>query len=129
MRPFYTLDCETDPFKKGRLIKPFVWGVFGPEGFLKFEAGDLAAQWLSQRECVVYAHNGGRFDYYWLQHLIEENQDIKFINNRLVKFKIGKAEFRDSFSIIPVPLSAYQKETFDYSLCEPRKREIPKNRE
>jgi hypothetical protein len=50
------------------------------------------------------------------------------IAGRLAKFKIGKAEFRDSYSIMPMPLSAYKKDEIDYSIFEPGERDKPENR-
>lgn len=45
------------------------------------------------------------------------------INGRLAKFTLGKAEFRDSYNIMPMPLSAVQKDEIDYALFEADVRE------
>jgi hypothetical protein len=53
------------------------------------------------------------------------------IAGRLAKFKIGKAEFRDSYNIMPMPLRAggHKFEIEDFSIFERENREIPKNRD
>jgi len=45
------------------------------------------------------------------------------INGRLAKFAIGKAEFRDSFNIMPMPLAAVAKTEIDYAKFEADVRE------
>lgn len=49
------------------------------------------------------------------------------ISGRLAKFTIGKAEFRDSFNIMPMPLSAVAKDEIDYGMFEADEREKPEN--
>lgn len=127
----WALDCETDPFKKGRdNPRPFLWGAFC-RALNRYETFGFASQVLdffSERRCCVYAHNGGRFDFHYLREGFESEQQILIINGRIAKFRVGKAEFRDSFSLLPVPLSAYQKEKVDYSLFESEVRDLPDNK-
>ena len=127
----WALDCETDPFKKGRdNPQPFLWGAFC-RALNRYETFGHARQVLDffrERRCCVYAHNGGKFDFHYLREGFESEQQILIINGRLARFRVGKAEFRDSFSLLPVPLSAYQKEKVDYAIFEPGIRDLPENR-
>lgn len=127
----WALDCETDPFKKGRdNPRPFLWGAYC-RTLNRYETFGFAPQVLDffrERRCCVYAHNGGRFDFHYLREGFESEQQILIINGRISKFRVGKAEFRDSFSLLPVPLSAYQKEKVDYAIFEPGIRDLPENR-
>lgn len=118
MRPLVALDCETDPFKKGRIPRPFIWGMFDGVEFWHTEDLKLMIERLSDEKRIVYAHNGGKFDYHYMLDYLQPYDDILIINGRIAKFKIGNAEFRDSFNIIPTSLRSYEKEDFDYSLME-----------
>lgn len=123
-RRLVTLDCETDPFKYGRMPQPFLWGLFDGSRFNLFNNGrDLVGE-LSQSNCVAYAHNGGRFDYHFIASEIPVDTNMLVINGRLVSFKIGQCEFRDSFSLIPVPLAAYEKTKIDYTKLEADRRHL-----
>ena len=53
------------------------------------------------------------------------------INGRLAKFKIGKAEFRDSWNIMPMSLATVQKDEIDYDKFEEdvRAQHMPEIRE
>jgi hypothetical protein len=131
-RPFWTLDCETDPFKHGRVSQPFLWGLYGgPTGdaYEEFETADDAVRFLAPRKDVVYAHNGGKFDYHYLRNHINTGENISIIAGRLARFRIGECEFRDSMNILPVPLAAFKKDKIDYTLFEPGIRDEPANRE
>ena len=118
MRPIATLDCETDPFKKGRIPAPFIWGMYDGDEFFQHESLEVVLRKLTNREIIVYAHNGGKFDFHFMFSHLEEYSEIMIINGRIAKFKIGLAEFRDSFLIIPTALKAFKKDDFDYSLLE-----------
>lgn len=127
----WALDCETDPFKKGRDNPlPFLWGAYcrALDRYETFGHGRQVLDFFRERRCCIYAHNGGRFDFHYLREGFESEQPLLIINGRIAKFRIGKAEFRDSFSLLPVPLSAYQKEKVDYSIFEPELRDLPENR-
>lgn len=84
---------------------------------------------LCERDCVAYAHNGGRFDWHYLLDHVEPFTSVMVIAGRLAKFKIGKCEFRDSFNIMPMPLRAggAKYEIEDYSIFELEQRDIPAN--
>lgn len=126
-KEIWVADCETDPFKKGRIPYPFIWGCFNGDDYHEFDTTDEFLEFISSRECIVYAHNGGKFDWHYCLHQLEPFSDLMVIAGRLAKFKIGNAEFRDSYNILPMPLSAWQKDEFDYSILEPEVRNTPEN--
>lgn len=127
----WTLDAETDPFKKGRDNPlPFLWGAYclADDRYETFGAGRLVRDFFTDRRACVYAHNGGRFDFHYLREYFESESAVLVINGRMAKFKIGRAEFRDSFSLLPVPLASYEKEEIDYTIFEESERNKPANR-
>lgn len=137
-RPFATIDAETDPFSKQRALDnqipmPFIWGFYDggfldPEKpFYYFETTDALVEFVRDKEFMIYAHNGGKFDYHYLKDYLNEYDEITVISGRIAKFKIGIAEFRDSWNILPVPLAMYQKQEQDFSIHEPSERRKPEN--
>lgn len=126
----WAVDCETDPFKRGRIPRPFIWGAYnGSEYHVFHAAGDLVA-FLSERDCIAYAHNGGRFDWHYVLPYLDAWTDVLIIAGRLAQFKIGKAEFRDSWNLLPMPLKAGgNKFEIDYSILELVNRDTPTNKE
>lgn len=123
----WAADCETDPFKEGRLdIKPFIWGCYNGSEYHEFDTTKEFVEFITEAGGIVYAHNGGKFDWHFIFEYIPEFTPIKIISGRVAQFKIGNAEFRDSYSIIPVPLAAYKKDDMDYSLMERGVRDKPK---
>lgn len=124
-KPFYVTDCETDPFKAGRVPVPFIWGVYrhDTEEYWEFETPEEVADFFRQRTCIVYAHNGGKFDYHYLRNEINSDDPIMVIAGRLARFRIGTAECRDSWNLLNEPLRVFQKEEFDYTKLEAEVRE------
>ncbi len=124
-------DSETDPFKRGRVPEPFIWGWYCPDTkeYEEFEKTEQFIEFVSDQEMICYAHNGGKFDWHFILKNISYWEPLTVIAGRLAKFKIGNCEFRDSFNIIPAPLAAYQKEKIDYALFEAGEREKPENME
>ena len=132
-KPIWVLDAETDPFGESvedrEIPEPFIWGVYhgyddtfyrefvgtGPDYVCTHD--DLAdlVSFLRLQDVIVYAHNGGKFDYHFLSKFFEPDTDLLVINGRLAKFTIGKCEFRDSFNLMPVALEQYNKMEFDYT--------------
>lgn len=113
------IDCETDPFAKGRVaIKPFIWGYYTLGEYREFETSEALAEFLSDKDMIVYAHNGGRFDFHFLDKFLDPFQQVMIINGRIAKMMIGKCELRDSFNILPVGLAQYEKVKFDYAKME-----------
>lgn len=134
-RPIAVLDCESDPFKIGRIPRPFLWG-FWDGGFMdeetpyyEFETVVEVVEFLRDKEYIVYAHNGGKFDFHYMLEHIEPFDELMIISGRLAKFHIGICEFRDSFNILPVPLAEYKKTEIDYGIFEPKERVKTKNRQ
>jgi DNA-directed RNA polymerase subunit RPC12/RpoP len=137
------LDFETDPFKHGREVAPFAFG-------LMLESGEYYTGWNTDKESgndfiqhvldvidsiseshIIYAHNGGRFDFFFLLEKIygfipshhEDKKGFFLINNRITRIVYKQHEFRDSYSILPVPLkTSGNKLEMDYALMEKSKR-------
>lgn len=136
-KEIWCVDSETDPFAPGRLdIKPFIWGAYNGKEYHEFDNYSLPGpltdkyrctrafvDFFKDKECVVYAHNGGKFDWFFLLDELTPWAPLMVINGRLSKFTIGKAEFRDSFNIMPMSLATIQKDEIDYSLFEEDVRE------
>jgi hypothetical protein len=122
------VDAETDPFHYGRVPEPFIWGFFDGDQFLTWDNAEGMVEWLAAQEnLIVYAHNGGRFDWHYVRHLIPVGTEVMLINGRIAKFQIGGCEFRDSLNLIPVQLAAYEKEIIDYRIFEAKVRHKPAN--
>lgn len=128
-RKIAVIDSETDPFKKHRIPKPFIWGYFDGQSFQLFNDVQTLCEFLSKKRIIVYAHNGGKFDFHFLLDQLDPYQEVRIINGRLAQAHIGKCELRDSFNILPVPLKAYKKDDIDYSIMEEDERNKPENRE
>lgn len=121
-----TIDFETDPFLHGRLPEPFAVEFYSDNPAHCFSMfGDDPVALVSalldhlnslETPYVIYAHNGGKFDFH-LIHIALENP-VKIINARIVEAHLGIHIIRDSFSIIPVPLKAFKKDDIDYALME-----------
>lgn len=127
-----TLDFETNPFdnsKPDEKIWPFVVCLYTEQYGAKFAWNDdptgiiddtvalleeLPGDWL------IYAHNGGRFDYRFLMSRMTGK--INFINGAVLQAKIGRHTLRDSLRILPIPLNAYKKDTFNYKWLTPKLR-------
>jgi hypothetical protein len=129
-RPIATIDFETDPFLYGRVPAPFVAGFFSADlGFINFWGRDCVSHLCDflltlETPHIVYAHNGGRFDFHFmLDHL--ENP-VKIINGRIASVKLGPHTLRDSYCILPIPLRVYCKDEIDYRLLEAENREANK---
>lgn len=80
-------------------------------------------EYLKDKPLIVYAHNGGKFDFFFMADFFEVQQSMTVINGRITKFKIGDCEFRDSYAILPIPLADHDKGTIDYELFEADKRD------
>lgn len=127
------MDCETDPFKQGRIPHPFVWGAYcgenelGVEEYHEFVEAEEVALFFRDQDVIVYAHNGGKFDYHYLREHINSDEPVMVINGRLAKFKIGNAEYRDSLNIFPnTRLKDFGgKIEIDYALMEAERRSDP----
>lgn len=117
-RKIAVADCETDPFKYGRIPQPFLWGYYDGDTYEVFSTTEKFVNFIKEKDVIVYAHNGGKFDWHFLKGYIEPYQDIMLIHSRISAFKIGNCEFRDSYNLMPLPLKAYKKDDFDYNKME-----------
>lgn len=115
-------DCETDPFLYGRTPKPFAWGFFDGETYQYFWGDTCTHDFLDyikdEENLIIYAHNGGKFDFFYLLKWMDA--DVSIINGRIAKATLfgGKIELRDSYLILPLPLSAHDKDDIDYNKME-----------
>jgi len=128
------LDLETDPFKEGRIeINPFVAGLFdGKRTSIFWETKAkpcipelIAAIRKLPSGTIVYAHNGGNFDFHFLLEFLPV-EDCKFLcmGKRIVQIKTPwEVELRDSYAIIPKKLAAFSKDEIDYEKFEKPVRE------
>ena len=125
------VDSETDPFAHGFIVLPFTIGFYDGETYVDFWGDDcvvqffdyLASKSLEGIEYIIYAHNGGKFDFFFFLKYLDVGQSPLIMNGRLVKIHFGGQEFRDSFAIIPQALSAYKKDEIDYRLFTRDKRQ------
>jgi hypothetical protein len=125
-RPISVIDFETDPFDGTTDILPFVAGYYDGHTFKHFWSDECAyelADFLAPRRELCYAHNGGKFDFYYL--LPWANRDlITVINGRISQMSIGRCLFRDSYMLYPLALSNYRKDEIDYAKM---KRDVREN--
>lgn len=112
------VDCETDPFKHGRVPKPFLWGVYGEFGYWQTEDTDELAEFLKRRDAIAYAHNGGKFDWHFILNHLDKMKPITVINGRIAKASLGLCEIRDSINLFPIALEEFQKTKIDYDKFE-----------
>ncbi len=113
-RKIATLDFETDPFLYLRDPEPFCCGLYTGDDYWQFWGDDCAervAEVIAENRFTVYAHNGGKFDFYYLLKYFDEK--IKVINGRIGKAQLGDSELIDSYLFLPVPLAAMEKDDFD----------------
>lgn len=122
-----TLDIETDPFLHGRIPMPFCIGFYDGENYVDFWGDDCIAEMIEYLDSLpddyrIYVHNGGGFDFWYLQDWI--TNPLFFISKRIAKCGLlGRHELRDSYKMIPIPLSKFNKEEIDYALFEEHRRE------
>lgn len=127
-------DTETDPFLYGRPPKPFGVGYYDGIQYFEFFGRDCIQQFIDfldrfedeeKEDLIVYAHNGGKFDFHFLiEHF---DADLTVINGRIAKAIINGIEFRDSYLLLPLPLSSYKKDEVDYTIFEKSERYKPHN--
>ena len=125
------LDFETDPFdtENRERIAPFTACLYS-ENFDPIIIWDENEPAFVQRvidtitdlpnEYIIYAHNGGKFDFLFLMSKLRGRASFK--GRGLMAAKIGAHEIRDSYHLIPEKLSAYQKDVFDYTKLTKRNR-------
>lgn len=130
--PIYTCDIETDPFARGEVPVPFIIGLYDGLTFWHFSTDKHKTCVQKLREAledgliepgIIYMHNGGRFDFFYLLDFFEGRSTI--VNSRIISalMPIGSGtnrfekhhrfEWRDSFAIMPFALKEYEKEKID----------------
>lgn len=125
-RRIAVLDLETDPFDGESNIDPFVAEIYAGDDFPPIVIWDDdpkrfimsvydAIENLPDRY-IIYAHNGGRFDWMFFIRLLTGR--VMFKGNSIMSAKIGNHEIRDSMHIIPEALKNYNKDEFDYKLLQ-----------
>jgi len=132
-RPLAVLDLETDPFRYGRVPKPFLSGFYDGSTFISTWDEDRCitrtVELLASRKVptIIYAHNGGKFDWmYFLEHL-SNRSNLRIINGRIVQGYLGIHEIRDSFSIMPFALAKYKKIDIHHEKMEASSRRTHKD--
>ena len=125
-----TFDTETDPFKIGRVVKPFTCGfhIVDSGEYWDFWGDDCIEQFFefldanfSEQELLIMCHNWGNFDAYFCTDQFDSGSSPFIINGRLVRTILHGQEFRDSYANIPVALGnmgAGVKLDIDYSKLE-----------
>jgi DNA polymerase type B, organellar and viral len=134
-RKIAIIDAETDPFKFGRVPKPFVWGFRTNESDDKFyryfwgnnllDCTKMLLDFLEDYPdpLLIYAHNGGKFDFlFFIEHF---SGNIRIVNGRILEAKFGIHTFRDSYAILPISLrdSGAGKLEISYKLLEEKVRD------
>lgn len=124
MKKIGVIDFETDPFLFERAPKPFVvelyFGSDDPDNVVFWGprcAKQISEHLLNLDDCLIYAHNGGKFDFHFLLRYMSAGE-IKIINGRIAQVFMGACELRDSFLIIPFALDKYKKTKIDYGMFE-----------
>lgn len=134
-RVIAVIDAETDPFKFGRVPKPFCWGFYDGTIYKQFWGNSLLdctvmlLDYLESREdeLLIYAHNGGKFDFlFFVEKLLGK---IRIVNGRILEAHLGKHTLRDSYAILPISLKKLGagKKEIDYMLMEAEVRESHKD--
>jgi hypothetical protein len=123
------LDIETDPFKHGEEIAPFACEFYSANEYMVFWGEDCVPKMAAYLRTLpiaylIYAHNGGKFDIVFFGDEIEN--PVKVIGSRIVSCRLGKHELRDSFAIVPVAQSEFEKTIIDYNLFKRHRREANK---
>lgn len=125
-----SIDCETDPFEPGVFVLPFLWGVYLDDGtYLEFTEVPALVAWMrddAPEGLILYAHNGGKFDYHFLRDHIESDEPISVIAGRIARCRIGRCELRDSLNLFgQTRLADFSKKEIDYKLMRRECRERP----
>jgi len=116
-RRIAVIDFETDPFKYGRIPKPFAWGFYDGEKYVDHWESDTADNGRCVNALVdfiidygndvgdmlIYAHNGGKFDFLFMLPYL--SGDIKIVNGRILQANLEKHLLRDSYAIMPIKLA------------------------
>lgn len=122
-RKIATCDCETDPFLHGRIGKPFIWGYYDGKNFITFPTTKEFISYVKTRDVILYAHNGGKFDFMYMLGFLETAERVQIINGRIICLPMGKATLVDSFAAVPQGLGSIKKDKIEYWKMEAEERE------
>lgn len=119
-KPIAAADCETDPFKARRVPKPFLWGIT-EDGITvrKFRTTEEFVDYVKDKKIIIYAHNGGKFDFIFLMPFILKvlppgsTVKAQIINGRIVHMKLGEADLLDSYAAVPESLKRIKKRSIE----------------
>lgn len=124
-KPFLVWDCETDPFQRRTIPKPFLVGAYDGKELVQWWGDDCIQrfiEWLKNRpSSILYAHNGGKFDFFFLPQPL--GNPPRIVNGRIISAPFLHHELRDSFAILPFALAAYKKTEIDYAKFSRSERE------
>lgn len=124
-----TIDLETDPFQAGRVPRPFAAGYYDGKEFRSFWGADCVQQLVRflldlKEPKLIYAHNGGHFDFHWFLPWVSQSARTFFIKTRLAAWHLGPHELRDSFCILPAALGKMgNKRSIDMARLEAGERD------
>ena len=116
------IDIETDPFEFNVRPQPFAIGFKMEDSYHSWWGEDCLEKFFQylqnhiREPLIIYAHNGGHFDFFFFVERMTGK--IMIVNSRILKCNVGRHEFRDSFAIVPVPLRAYAKTPINYDLMK-----------
>jgi DNA polymerase elongation subunit (family B) len=100
--------------------EPFVSGFYDGEKFVsiwddKGRCIERTMEMLEREEpSIIYAHNGGRFDWFFFLDHLNHGESIRIVNGRIIQAHLGKHEIRDSYAIMPFALDKYRKLEIEY---------------
>src|SRR5690606_17627652 len=83
------VDCETDPFAPKILVQPFTVGFLTDTEYVDFWGDDCVDQFFAylatlEDDFIIYAHNGGKFDFFFFLKYLDRNTSPMIMNGRLV---------------------------------------------
>lgn len=132
-----TFDFETTPFDETaegqQPVIPFLvcvvldndrWHLWREQGEELYSFLDRFMEKLRtiQTKCILYAHNGGRFDMRFIQAYLRGEVSTK--GSAIMRVDVSeKVQLRDSLHIIPIPLRAYKKQEIPYAWFADTERE------
>lgn len=112
------MDAETDPFEPGVYVAPFIWGLLLDTGeYFEFLSTALLVAWCHAQttKIILYAHNGGKFDFHFMRDDLESDSLISVVAGRIARAHIGMVELRDSLNLFgQTKLADFSKEEIDY---------------
>ena len=82
-REFWVADSESDPFELGVVPAPFIWGLYNGVDYFEFTDTNDFCDFVAAKRIVLYAHNGGKFDWHFLSHRFEPESDLLIINGQI----------------------------------------------